>query len=514
MPLQMRQRSNSVHITSGAFVPLVVICSLPPGLNPADARIVFEYNANDPGTITQMTLAASSWYATNAWQQNTLPGRIRVWTKDANQNRNPASVTNGGDFIPDGTHLPLSSIFASGTNRTVLYVEGIGTSSGWGTDKIHATVYPVPSLGTGIDDEVSYTVVRCVYKVCVTRPYICQSTWAWGWNTNYWISFPDYIQTVTNRTLFLTDYTTPSSMFSDWCEGMQSTNYDNDYHEKACAMGHAFARLEVRTPDHPAGTNLCGGWYHITTRGVRRREIFADDQDREHFVGLLEELVNRYGIVLHAYVLMDNHYHLLIETPEGNASRALQWLNVSYAAWCNARHQRGGQFFQGRYKSIPIQGDGGWALTCSVYLHLNPVRIESLGQGKSARAAERAGVMLVPPEREVIQWRLATLRHHRWSSYPAYAGYAGAPEWLTREVRGAPWPEVVARRGDWGRDLTLYVARLHGGMTLKELASQAGMSLDTVQSCVQRVRRHLPKDAALRRHHAKVLQVLADKKAE
>ena len=344
--------------------------------------------------------------------------------------------------------------------------------------------------------------------------------------------------------------------------------------------------------------NVRGGWYHITTRGVRRHDIFEDDRDREYFEELLGELVSRYGIILHAYVLMENHYHLLIETPEGNASRALQWLNVSYATWFNARHQRGGQFFQGRYKSIPVQGEGAWALTCSIYLHLNPVRIHALGLDKAARAVERAGAMPAPPERDVIERRLASLRNHRWSSYPAYAGYSGAPEWLTREtlwqrvtrkpedapaayrhgiedylkqglednqwirltqalaigstafmeklrrkltgeagartnarawqrllpfaavaraveeVRGARWDKVVERRGDWGRDLTLYVGRLHGGMTLKELAAEAGMPLDTVQSCVQRVRRHLAKDAVLRRNHANVMQALGDRQAD
>ena len=339
--------------------------------------------------------------------------------------------------------------------------------------------------------------------------------------------------------------------------------------------------------------NVRDGWYHITTRGVGRREIFGDDRDREHFVKLLGELVGRYDVILHAYVLMENHYHLLIETPYGNASRALQWLNVSYAAWYNARHRRNGQLFQGRYKSIPIQGDGSWALTCSIYLHLNPVRIRALGLGKEARAAEKAGVMTKPPEQELIQHRLDVLRGHRWSSYPAYAGYALAPEWLTRAtlwqrvskepkesaaayragiedylkqgieesaarrlsqalaigsaafveklrqrltgnvgtrtnarswrrllpftevaqavetVRGAKWAEFVERRGDWGRDLALYVGRMHGGMTLQELATHANMNLDTVQSCVIRVRNRLKKQKKLRCAYAQVMQTLA-----
>lgn len=190
--------------------------------------------------------------------------------------------------------------------------------------------------------------------------------------------------------------------------------------------------------------NVKGGWYHITTRGVGRRRIFDDDLDRGHFLELLGELVVRYSLRVHAYVLMDNHYHLLIETPAGNASRALQWLNVSYSVWHNARHQECGQFFQGRYKSIPIQGNGAWALTCSIYLHLNPVRIRCLGLDKANRAAERAGAMPGPPVREVVLQRLAVLREYAWSSYPAYAGYARAPEWLTRETlwgRVAPTPK-------------------------------------------------------------------------
>jgi REP element-mobilizing transposase RayT len=164
-----------------------------------------------------------------------------------------------------------------------------------------------------------------------------------------------------------------------------------------------------------------------------RKEIFETDRDREHFVELLEEMVERYDVVLHAYVLMDNHYHLLIETPEANASRALQWLNLSYAAWFNAKHERSGPVFQARFKSIPVDGEGSWALTCSIYIHLNPVRIRSLGQGKDERAREKAGFMQEGPTAEQVKARLAVLRNHPWSSYHAYAGYAPKPDWLTCE---------------------------------------------------------------------------------
>ena len=188
-----------------------------------------------------------------------------------------------------------------------------------------------------------------------------------------------------------------------------------------------------------------GGWYHITTRGVGRRCIFQDDHDRQHFVELLEAMVERYGVVLHAYVLMDNHYHLLIETPVGNASRALQWLNVSYAVWFNHLHDHAGALFQARFKSIPVEEAGSWALVCSLYIHLNPVRIRSLGQGKTERAREKAGLMPSEPVPEQIRRRLEVLRGHRWSSYPAYAGTAVAPEWLTRANL---WSRVAGPRQD------------------------------------------------------------------
>ena len=138
----------------------------------------------------------------------------------------------------------------------------------------------------------------------------------------------------------------------------------------------------------------------------------------------------RYGVVLHAYVLIDTHYHLLLETPRANASRALQWLNLSYSVWYNVRHDRSGSLFRARFKSIPVENDGAWALTASVYLHLNPVRIQALGQGKRDRAANRLGAD-APVPAAVLLKRLDRLRRHKWSSYPVYAGYTAKPGWLT-----------------------------------------------------------------------------------
>ena len=81
----------------------------------------------------------------------------------------------------------------------------------------------------------------------------------------------------------------------------------------------------------PLRVNLAGGWYHITNRGNNRGVIFRDKRDCAHFLNLLEEMRDRYGVRVYAYVLMSNHYHLLIGTPEANESRAIQWLNVAYS---------------------------------------------------------------------------------------------------------------------------------------------------------------------------------------
>jgi len=182
----------------------------------------------------------------------------------------------------------------------------------------------------------------------------------------------------------------------------------------------------------PLRVNIEDGWYHITSRGIERRRIFTEDSERKHFLELLEEMSERYRVRVHAYVLMDNHYHLLIQTPQANASQAIHWLGVSYSVWFNRRHNRVGPLFQGRFKSVLIDGEGSWALIASEYVHLNPVRISSLGLGKYNNRAEAEG--LTASSKKTIQERLKMLREYAWSSYGAYAGYRNAQKWLVRKV--------------------------------------------------------------------------------
>jgi len=116
-----------------------------------------------------------------------------------------------------------------------------------------------------------------------------------------------------------------------------------------------------------------GALYHITSRGNLRERIFLDDSDRERFLEILRRTKERYGYLLHAYVLMDNHYHLMLETPLSNVAQIMQNINTSYTVYVNRKYKRSGHLFQGRYKSIIVDKDS-YLLELSRYIHLNPVR--------------------------------------------------------------------------------------------------------------------------------------------
>jgi putative transposase len=181
----------------------------------------------------------------------------------------------------------------------------------------------------------------------------------------------------------------------------------------------------------PLRRDLEGGWYHVTARGEHRGTIFGDRRDHEHFLELLEAMRERFRVQVLAFVLMGNHYHLMVCTPDANLSRAIQWLNISYGVWFNKRYQSCGHVFQGRFKAIVVEQQG-WGLLLSQYVHLNPVRIKLLGLGKRERAVEKRGPGTVPTPQQIEQ-RLTTLRTYRWSSYRAYAGYEAPPAWLSVE---------------------------------------------------------------------------------
>jgi REP element-mobilizing transposase RayT len=147
-----------------------------------------------------------------------------------------------------------------------------------------------------------------------------------------------------------------------------------------------------------------GAVYHITNRGNDKKAVFKDDQDRETFLRILAYVNKRYHWLCHAYCLMDNHYHLMIETPDGNLALGMRQLNGVYTQARNKRYNKTGHLFQGRYKAVLIQKDTHLLEVCR-YVVLNPVR---------ARMVEK-------PE----DWR--------WSSYRATAGDEPAGACLTKD---------------------------------------------------------------------------------
>ncbi|MFA5043416.1 MAG: transposase [Kiritimatiellia bacterium] len=147
-----------------------------------------------------------------------------------------------------------------------------------------------------------------------------------------------------------------------------------------------------------------GAIYHVTIRGVERRTIFDDKDDRERFLERLGEAVEEYGVRLYLFCLMTNHAHLLVETPRGNLSAFMHKLQTAYTVYYNLRHKRVGHLMQGRFGAKPVEGDA-YLLTLSRYIHLNPVF---------------AGSLMGQP----LAGRLAEFRAYPWSSYRGYAGLA------------------------------------------------------------------------------------------
>jgi REP element-mobilizing transposase RayT len=154
----------------------------------------------------------------------------------------------------------------------------------------------------------------------------------------------------------------------------------------------------------PLRLEFPGAVYHVTSRGNARQDIVADDRDRTEFLSMLAHVVDRYGWLCHAYCLMDNHYHLLVETPQPNLSLGMRQLNGRYTQAYNRRHHRVGHLFQGRFTAILLEKEAHLLELCR-YVVLNPVRAR-----------------LVPHPR---QWL--------WSSYRATVGETKAPAWLTTD---------------------------------------------------------------------------------
>jgi putative transposase len=151
----------------------------------------------------------------------------------------------------------------------------------------------------------------------------------------------------------------------------------------------------------PLRLEFAGGLYHVTSRGDRRENIYVDDSDRQKWLELLGQVCSRYNWRCHAYCLMSNHYHIVVETAEGNLSKGMRQLNGVYTQYFNHAHQRVGHVFQGRYKGILVDKDA-YLLELSRYVVLNPVRARMVRDAKN--------------------WP--------WSSYHAMIGTQSVQKWL------------------------------------------------------------------------------------
>ncbi|MBA2124595.1 hypothetical protein B9J78_06675 [bacterium Unc6] len=117
-----------------------------------------------------------------------------------------------------------------------------------------------------------------------------------------------------------------------------------------------------------------GAFYHVIQRGIERRDIFIADSDKQRFLSYFDFAHTGYGAIIHTYILMNNHYHIILETPWGNLSKVMHYLNTSYATYYNAQRKRVGPLYQGRYKAILVEQDE-YLHHLSRYIHLNPVRV-------------------------------------------------------------------------------------------------------------------------------------------
>ena len=136
-----------------------------------------------------------------------------------------------------------------------------------------------------------------------------------------------------------------------------------------------------------------GAVYHVTARGNARQHIYADDTDFRDFLALLGKLAERYHWLCHSYCLMSNHYHLLLETPEGNLAAGMRQLNGIYTQTFNRRHRKVGHIFQGRYHAILVDKDR-YVLELARYIVLNPVRARMVF---SRTIRSGAGMAVLPP---------------------------------------------------------------------------------------------------------------------
>jgi putative transposase len=281
----------------------------------------------------------------------------------------------------------------------------------------------------------------------------------------------------------------------------------------------------------PLRIEYSGALYHITSRGNAKGKIFRSDKDREYFLDLLALIVKRFHWLCHAYCLMDTHYHLIVETPEGNLSRGMRQLNGIYTQKYNWKYKKTGHVFQGRYKAIIVDKDS-YLLELTRYVVLNPVRAKIVKQPEDWKWSSYLPTIGVtkPPEYLTTDWILGQFSRARKRAQEFYKHFV--LEGITKE---APWKDLQGQifLGDRGfieqcksaigvptdlkeiprsqryadrpalaelfhdrvkqdkvlRNKAIYDAHVTYGYTLKEIADHLGIHYTTVSKAVKGVGR-------------------------
>ncbi|QKT03385.1 transposase [Ectothiorhodospiraceae bacterium 2226] len=299
-----------------------------------------------------------------------------------------------------------------------------------------------------------------------------------------------------------------------------------------------------------------GAWYHVMNRGAGRKRVFKTDAQREYFLQLLAATAERYRAEWHAYCLMDNHYHLLLRTPEGNLQRVMRHVNGLYTQFFNRAERRDGALFRGRYRAVLVDADAHW-LELSRYIHRNPLEagmVRDLDDYPWSSYRAYVGLEPRPPclrTDDVLKAIGARDRQRRYRAFVAGdtdealrayyeqrsgSGILGDEAFRARVLAGkAPDPdrpavraaqvrpsvdEIVAavcrrmgvdeqevwvgRRGRAvrtpARPLAMYLCQEVGGLTLAEIAERFGLSgYAGAGSSVRRIRGLLQNDAGLRK---------------
>ena len=188
----------------------------------------------------------------------------------------------------------------------------------------------------------------------------------------------------------------------------------------------------------PLRLELAGGLYHVTSRGDRRENIYRDDADRLAWLAILAETCERYNWRIHAWCQMSNHYHLIVETVEGNLSAGMRQLNGVYTQDTNRRHRLSGHVFQGRFKAILVERDS-YLLELSRYVVLNPVRAAMVKHARQWQWSSYHAMIGVEPPPSWLQtdWLLSQFGHQRSRQVERYV------EFVQQGIRGASvWQQL------------------------------------------------------------------------